>query len=189
MNSKKIWLCFLTALLLSAGCSRSKSKAGFAVWMDGHKTELSARGEDCAGNTFPYTYVPRAWVACEGGLSPEETPGEWVQLDLRLATPPTDASAMNGRLVQYADLAMKDDLHLLYGTEKRTCGVVQIESNFTVPGRYRFILIFEGIWTTDAPDSIRIVYDGAVFGCSGKPVEASFQNLVISDIPEIDCKP
>lgn len=189
MNLKEILLCFLTASLLWAGCARSKSKTDFALWMDKHKTELSARGEDCAGNTFIYTYVPRAWTACEGGLSSEETTGEWVQLDLRLSAPVTDAAALNGRLVQYADLAMKDDLYLLCGHEKRACQVVQIESNFTVPGRYRFILIFEGTRSPDVEERIRIVYTGPVFGCTGTPVEAPFDKLDISDIPEIDCKP
>lgn len=189
MRPKETLACLMGALLLLVACSRTKNKNDFARWMDTHKPALSAKGEDCVGNAFTYTYVPRAWVACQGEVTPEEIDRERLMLDLRLAAPAPNASAYNDRLVQYADLAMKDDFVLLYGSEKRACRVVQIESNFTVPGRYKFVLFFDGIWTPDFSDSIRILYNGAVFGCSGKPVEAAFENLDLSDIPEIDCKP
>lgn len=189
MRLKKTHACFLGASLLLMACSHTKNKSDFARWMDTHKPALSAKAEDCAGNTYTYTYVPRTWVACQGDATADEIAGERLMLDLRLSVPAQDPSAFNDRLVQYADLAMKDDLVLMYGSQKRACHVVQVESNFMVPGRYTFVLIFDGVWVSDFSDPIRVVYTGSVFGCSGKRTEAVFENLVLSDIPELDCKP
>lgn len=183
-TKKLVWLLALSAML---GCAGSKDRKGFGAWMNKNRTMLSAEAKDCSGNTYTCTYVPRAWTACESGVPVEEIHEEQVVMQIQLTGQSNDVNTFNERLIQYADLAMKNDLTLQYGHEKRMCGVVQVESNFTATGRYRFILFFGGVWDKEISDPPKVIYKGTAFGCK-QPVEMTFDALDLSDIPRLDCK-
>jgi len=180
------WVCLLAAAAM-LGCAGTKDRKGFGAWMNKNKTMLSAEAQDCSGNTYTCTYVPRAWVACESGVPVEDIREEQVLMQIQLAGQPNDVNTFNQRLIQYADLSMKNDLTLQYAGEDRTCQVVQVESNFTAAGRYKFILFFDGIWNDDVSTPVKVTYNGAAFGCK-QPVAMSFETLDLSAIPQLDCK-
>lgn len=183
MNIHRLHILF--ALLLLASCAPSKNPRAFARWMDAHKKELSA-SVSCEVSDITFSYVPAAWVMCNAEGSNHPGTEQFI-MEVNVKREINDVDLFNQSLVQYADLEMSRDLMLYRGDQAMLCQVCQIESNFMTKGRYKFILLFEGVLDPGQQTPLRIEYADRVFGCSGSTLSASFDELKLTDIPQLDC--